>query len=388
MVPPADQLAPILTILGGLGAGGETSSGRRRYSQIPDEVDIVNKRARVPHPDITFGEADLARVQLPHDDALVISAKMNGRVVQRILVDSGASTDVLFVSAFNKMGIDRTALAAPRSCVSGLSGAPITPLGYLGVDLTAGDTLNTKTVRLNFAVLDIDSSYNAILGRTGLHALGAVASSYHLAMKFPTASGIGVARGNQKTARSCYVISCKGLRAEEILPLDLDPRMNPAMLKPSALEEVESHALDPAEPEKKIQLGSRLPGSLRATLLELLRENRDVFAWSAEEVPGVDPEVVQHHLDVVPGFSAVRQKKRSCNPEWPLAVKEDVQKLLEAGFIWEVSYTQGLSNVVLVRKPNGKWRVCIDFTDLNRGCPKDNYPLPRIDQMVDSTAGS
>ena len=65
---------------------------------------------------------------------------------------------------------------------------------------------------------------------------------------------------------------------------------------------------------------------------------------------------------------------------------EEVRKLLEAGFIREVYYPDWLVNVVMVKKNNRKWRMCVDFTDLNRACPKDNYPLPRIDTLVDSTA--
>ena len=65
---------------------------------------------------------------------------------------------------------------------------------------------------------------------------------------------------------------------------------------------------------------------------------------------------------------------------------EEVRKLLEAGFIREVYYPDWLVNVVMVKKNNGKWRMCVDFTDLNRACPKDSYPLPRIDTLVDSTA--
>ena len=64
---------------------------------------------------------------------------------------------------------------------------------------------------------------------------------------------------------------------------------------------------------------------------------------------------------------------------------EEVRKLLEAGFIQEVYYPDRLANVVMVKKNNGKWRMCIDFTDLNRACLKDSYPLPRIDTLVDST---
>ena len=69
------------------------------------------------------------------------------------------------------------------------------------------------------------------------------------------------------------------------------------------------------------------------------------------------------------------------------ALEEEIDKLLKAGFICEVMYPEWLKNVVMVKKPNGKWRVCIDFTNLNNTCPKDSYPLPRIDHLVDETSG-
>ena len=73
-------------------------------------------------------------------------------------------------------------------------------------------------------------------------------------------------------------------------------------------------------------------------------------------------------------------------PEQDNAIKKKVQKLTTAEFIREIYYSDWLANVVMVKKANGKWRMCVDFTDLNNACPKDSYPLPRIDQLVDSTA--
>ena len=66
-------------------------------------------------------------------------------------------------------------------------------------------------------------------------------------------------------------------------------------------------------------------------------------------------------------------------------IAEEVRKLLEANFIREVYYLDWLANIVIVKKANGKWRMCVDFTDLNRACPKDSYPFPRMDTLVDST---
>ena len=117
-----------------------------------------------------------------------------------------------------------------------------------------------------------------------------------------------------------------------------------------------------------------------------LRRNQDIFTWSHEDMPGIDPSVIVHRLNVNPDFPPVRQKKRVFAQELDKAVAEEVRKLLEAGFIREVYYPDWLANMVMVRKNSGKWRMCVDFTDLNRACSKDSYPLPRIDTLVDSTA--
>ena len=104
-------------------------------------------------------------------------------------------------------------------------------------------------------------------------------------------------------------------------------------------------------------------------------------------MPGIDPSVITHRLNVHPSSKPVRQRKRVFAPERDNAIKEEVQKLTLAKFIQEVYYPDWLANVVMVKKANGKWRMCVDFTDLNKACPKDSYPLPCIDQLVDSTTG-
>ena len=103
-------------------------------------------------------------------------------------------------------------------------------------------------------------------------------------------------------------------------------------------------------------------------------------------MPSISPEVIQHKLNVNPKRKVVQQRWRAFAPERDQAVTKEVTKLLTAGFVREVSYLDWLANIVLV-KANGKWRMCVDFTDLNKACPKDSFPLPRIDQLVDSTAG-
>ena len=102
---------------------------------------------------------------------------------------------------------------------------------------------------------------------------------------------------------------------------------------------------------------------------------------------GIDLAVITHKLNVSPSFKPVKQKRRSFALERQKTINEEVSKLLQARDIREINYPDWLANVVLVKKKNGKWRLCIDFTNVNRACPKDNFPLPWIDLIVDTTSG-
>jgi ribonuclease HI len=122
-------------------------------------------------------------------------------------------------------------------------------------------------------------------------------------------------------------------------------------------------------------------------LITLLREFRDIFAWSVYDAPGVSPSLACHSLAIPPDAKPVQQRRRKLAPERSEIIMEEVRRLLAAEVIRPVLYPTWLSNTVVVQKKNGKWRVCLDFTDLNKVCPKDHFPLPRIDQLVDSAAG-
>ena len=121
--------------------------------------------------------------------------------------------------------------------------------------------------------------------------------------------------------------------------------------------------------------------------VKFLRENRDIFAWKPADMPGVPRELAEHSLKVDPKLKPIRQFLRRFNDERRKAIREEIARLLAAGFIVEVFHPKWLANPVLVMKKNGTWRMCIDYTDLNKACPKDLFALPRIDQIIDSTAG-
>jgi ribonuclease HI len=122
-------------------------------------------------------------------------------------------------------------------------------------------------------------------------------------------------------------------------------------------------------------------------LVDFLRANAEVFEWSPSDMPGIPRDVVEHSLDIRAGARPVKQHLRCFDEEKRRAIGEEVHKLMATRFIKEVFHPEWLANPVLVKKKSGKWRMCVDYTGLNKACPKVPYPLPRIDQIVDSTAG-
>jgi hypothetical protein len=121
-------------------------------------------------------------------------------------------------------------------------------------------------------------------------------------------------------------------------------------------------------------------------LVTFLRANLDVFACQMSNMPGILGEVIEHKLGIAPAFKPIKQKERRYTPERCETIRLEVNRLLEAGFIRPIDYPRWLANPILVEKPDGSLRMCIDYTSLNKACPKDEYPLPRICQIIDSTA--
>ena len=138
---------------------------------------------------------------------------------------------------------------------------------------------------------------------------------------------------------------------------------------------------------KFFQAGVQLPHWKKEEPIDFLKKNIDVFAWNTYEAPRVDPDFICHHLNVNPsvppkGSDPDPHLKNNLN-----AIRKEVLKLKRVGAINEVFYPKWLANTVVVKKKSGKWWVCVDFTNLNKACPKDPFPLPRIDQLVDATTG-
>ena len=138
--------------------------------------------------------------------------------------------------------------------------------------------------------------------------------------------------------------------------------------------------------EKFFQIRAQLPPQEKEELVEFLKRNIDLFAWDACDALGIDPAFICHHLNVNLSIALKKQLPQRPSREHADAIRDEVMKLKRAGVIKEVFYPDWLANTMVIKKKSGKWKVCLDFTDLNKACPKDPFPMPQIDQLVDVIA--
>ena len=124
----------------------------------------------------------------------------------------------------------------------------------------------------------------------------------------------------------------------------------------------------------------------RRELEKILIKYSKVFTWTYDDMPGIDRDIAQYYIPTKEGCKPVKQKLRRLRPEWAQLVKEDIAKQIKAKFLEVVDYPEWLANVVPVPKKDGKVRVCVDYRDLNKACPKDDFPLPHIDVLIDNAA--
>ncbi|GAA0163055.1 hypothetical protein LIER_19020 [Lithospermum erythrorhizon] len=154
---------------------------------------------------------------------------------------------------------------------------------------------------------------------------------------------------------------------------DNSPRERESQKKGTHHEDLQVVSFKEQQPERTFNIGTRLKPDHQKKLMELIRR--------------VDPEISLHNLHLDPSYKPVKQKKRNFSEEKNLAIREEVDELIKAGAIRELEFLEWIANVVMVKKSNVKWRMCKGFTNLNKACPKDYYPLPCLGRLVYRSAG-
>ncbi|KAL0340269.1 UNVERIFIED_CONTAM: hypothetical protein Sradi_4543700 [Sesamum radiatum] len=197
--------------------GGDSANARKALAratrgnhwQAPIQVYNVNSENQ---EEISFNSQDMDPMRNQNNDALVISATLANFLVKKVLIDSGSSADIMFYDAYVQLGIDDAQLRKVNTSLIGFNGEMIEPFGEVMLPLSLGSLPKRSTKMVKFLVVKAPSAYNIILGRPSLNLFRAIASTFHMKLKFPTSVGVGDAVGDKLMARVCYVNTLKRSR--------------------------------------------------------------------------------------------------------------------------------------------------------------------------------
>ena len=195
-------------------------------------------------------------------------------------------------------------------------------------------------------MIDYPLSYNVIIGRPTLNSWKVATSTYCLKVKFLIENGVGEVKGDQVLAKECY---------QAVLATEENHTWMIKEKEEDKVEALETMELVEGETVKTTRIGMTLSLEMRIRLVQFLKENLDIFVWSHEDMLSISSKVIQHKLSVDLKMKPVQQKRQVFAPKQNEAITDEVNKLLSAGFIWEVYYPEWLANVVLVKKANEKW---------------------------------
>ncbi|CAA0819849.1 Unknown protein, partial [Striga hermonthica] len=193
----------IYMISGGPTDGDSNNARRGHVRAMKRKREEVSITARVP--EISFRAEDAAGVVVPHNDALVITAEVEGFDVKRVFIDTGSSVDVMFYDCFVQINRELNVELKPvATALYGFNGGEVMPMGEVTLSVALGKGATRKVRMVRFVVVGADSSYNIIMGRTSLNAFQAVLSTYHMTIKYPVGENVGEIAVDQLTSRSCY----------------------------------------------------------------------------------------------------------------------------------------------------------------------------------------
>ncbi|KAK1610840.1 hypothetical protein QYE76_034513 [Lolium multiflorum] len=312
----------------------------------------------VDTPDFITGQIEyhLRRADHPFQGrprALVLEAQIGGYNMSKVFMDGGSGLNLLFASTMKAMGLTVDMLKeSDTGFHSIIPTQPAYSLGKTSLDVVFGTPNNFRKEKVEFEVVDWESQYHAILGRPAFAKFMAVPHYAYLKLKMPGNNGTPITvHGSFARSDNC------------------DREFQKIASKFGAKEEL--NAID-----------------TEGALIEFLRERWEIFAWEPSDMPGIPRELAEHALNVDPTAKPVQQSMRRFSEPKRRAIGEEINRLRKAGFIRELKESEWVANPVMVpKKDTTALRMCIDYTSLNKHCPKDHFSLPRIDQIVDSTTG-
>nr|GEU28990.1 reverse transcriptase domain-containing protein [Tanacetum cinerariifolium] len=281
------------------------------------------------------------------------------RRVRTIHVDGGSSSEVMYKHCFRNLSYrTRSRLKESRIPLVGFLGEVNYTLGVIDLKVTIGECGKTQIVVMEYTMVKSPSQYNALLDPTPMQTSSDVAN--------PEVSLALVETRSQRPGKE---------------PMQLDDMEERRKLdkgkKPPKSSVKEKIVVKDNSPEQLITIGGGLSTKCRHAQIHTLRKNVEIFKWTLADMMSIPQAIIEHSLDTYPYIKPKVQKKRSLAPDRRKVVTDEVNEWLKSGIVRRVRYSSWIANLVLVKKVDGSWRMCIDFKDLNKACPKDLYPFQR-----------
>ncbi|XP_073304645.1 uncharacterized protein [Primulina huaijiensis] len=280
----------VIKMISGGSTEGISNRARKSMSRIECmEVEGVRKSEVV----ISFDPEDLKDVNLPHNDILVIQAKVANYDIMRVFIDSGNSVNVIFKEAVVQMDLPGYQSEAVETALFGFAGHAVYPEGEIVLPLTLGTRELKKTVMTTFTMVDVPSSYNIILWQSAMNVLMAVASTYRQKIKFPMGSQVGEVWGDRPFSRKCYV---EAVRVDQ----------KKARKEGKAVRGME-------EMERVVEKGE----------VQFVAEDEQRGGGDRELI-WISPLIAEYHLNILPESQPVKLKKRHFGPEKEKVIDEQM----------------------------------------------------------------
>lgn len=343
----------INAITGGSSLGVESKRQRKAYVRQINHVGTSYQSIPPAYSNtvISFGPEDAEGILFPHQDPLVISVEIAQCEVQRVLVDGGSSADVLFYDAFKKMQIPEDRLTHAGIPLQGFGGHQVHTIGKISLQVVFGGGENKRREEVVFDVVDMPYQYNAVLGRSTINIFEAIIHHNYICMKLPGPKGVISVRGGQLAARKFELQGTPNMKGVHIVE-QKQGEYNKNQ-KPVPEGKTKKVVLDKNELEKYILIGENLEKEVEEEILKVVKANTDVFAWSPEELEGVERSLIEHNLAIKPEHKPKKQKLRRISIDRQQAAKAELEKLLKAKVIREVLHPEWLANPVLVKMQMG-----------------------------------
>jgi hypothetical protein len=271
-----------------------------------------------------------------------------------VLVDIGSAVDIIYAKAFRQMQEPDDKIHDATHHLCGFGGKQIVALGKITMTVTFGYVHNTRIEQVVFDIVDMEYPYNPIIGRGTLNAFEAILHPAYLCMKIPSEQGPIAVNGSQEAARRAEGSWTDSKAIHNIDETEAYQQYEHKRENAASADQTKPMLLCKDIAEQKVLLGSQLSDEQEKTLLRFLFDNKDVFAWTANDLYGVNRDIIEHSLNVDSSFRPRKQRLRKMSDDKAEGARNEVKRFLSAGVIREVAYLEWLANTVMVKKANRK----------------------------------